>query len=183
MEEENSGKHHQKPGVHKEPDEEEITRTKHPIPAPRAQSRMSNLHKTQDTSSKADISSKSQEEIGQSPHHTEDHKQESRVSFRTRSESCSSTGTYNIGSPVHVHEVSQKSSSDDSGGTKNAASEQVAPHADSSSKVNESSGTAHVKKQIVRPKTAIRRGQGSSQIDKGVIRKSPVQVREKVSSQ
>ncbi|ROT85879.1 putative protein fantom-like [Penaeus vannamei] len=127
--------------------------------------------------------SESQEEIGQSPHHTEDHKQESRVSFRTRSESCSSTGTYNIGSPVHVHEVSQKSSSDDSGGTKNAASEQVAPHADSSSKVNESSGTAHVKKQIVRPKTAIRRGQGSSQIDKGVIRKSPVQVREKTPQQ
>ncbi|XP_047474176.1 protein fantom-like [Penaeus chinensis] len=181
VEEENSGKHQQKPGVHEESDEEEKNRAKLPIPAPRAQSRMSNLHKTQDSSSRADISRESQEEIGQSPHHPENHKQESRVSFRTRSESCSSTGTYNIGSPVH--EVSQKSNSDDTSVAKNVASEQVAFHADSSSKVKESSGTTHVKRQIVRPKTAIRRGQAPSQIDKGAIRKGPVQVREKTPQQ
>ncbi|XP_037790890.1 LOW QUALITY PROTEIN: DNA damage-binding protein cmr1-like [Penaeus monodon] len=181
VEEESLGKHQQKPGIHEESNEEEKSRAKLPIPAPRAQSRMSNLHKTQDTLSRADISSESQEEIGQSPHHTEDHKQESRVSFRTRSESCSSTGTYNIGSPVH--EVTQKNNSDDSSVAKNVASEKVAFQADSSSKVKEASGTAHVKKQIVRPKTAIRRGQASSHIDKGAIRKSPVQVQEKTPQQ
>ncbi|XP_037782449.1 protein fantom-like [Penaeus monodon] len=181
VEEESLGKHQQKPGIHEESNEEEKSRAKLPIPAPRAQSRMSNLHKTQDTSSRADISSESQEEIGQSPQHTEDHKQESRVSFRTRSESCSSTGTYNIGSPVH--EVTQKNNSDDSSVAKNVASEKVAFQADSSSKVKEASGTAHVKKQIVRPKTAIRRGQASSHIDKGAIRKSPVQVQEKTPQQ
>ncbi|XP_042886343.1 X-linked retinitis pigmentosa GTPase regulator-interacting protein 1-like isoform X2 [Penaeus japonicus] len=181
VEEEILGNHQQKSEVHEEPDKEKRNGAKHPIPAPRAQSRMSNLHKTQDTSSRIDTSDDAQEEICQSPHHAQEHKQESRVSFRTRSESCSSTGTYNIGSPVHKD--GQKSSSDDCSVAKNAVSEENTRLPDSYPKVKESSETAHVKKKIVRPKTAVRRVQDPPQFDKCALRKSPVQVKEKTPQQ